>query len=90
MKAHNASSSRPSASVSGDGRFTRGERTPRPQEWFRRFLGEENLLRLPKTETRIVQPVDLSLPFILKVFVLNCRPVPAVNREMGTVPNTQI
>jgi hypothetical protein len=35
-------------------------------------FGDE-LLRLPGIEPRIVQPVVLSLYFILKFFVLNCR-----------------
>lgn len=37
------------------------------------ILGRENLLRPPRIETGIAQPVDLSLHFILKFFVLNCR-----------------
>ena len=36
------------------------------------ILGKENLLRPSRIETRIVQPVDLSLHFIPKLFVLNC------------------
>jgi hypothetical protein len=59
-----------------------------------KILGKENLLRPPRIETRIVQPVDLSLHFILKFFVLNyttlCKSREPRNGDRVHYPNLDV
>ena len=51
-----------------------GKESPPPDpKMIWTIFGEENLLRLARIETRIVQPAVLSLYCTLKFFVLNCR-----------------
>jgi hypothetical protein len=67
---------------------------PSAPEMVWTILGKENLLRPPRIETRIVQPVDLSLHIILKFFVLNyttlCKSRELRNGDRVHYPNLDV